>query len=242
MLICKHWITFKKKPISIHKVFLFNLVFWNLFALVFEYNINQVAAFIRQSRILFFCCVFHYVFKHLGQYSDDFGTNVCLELLSCLRLAGVHFAFQITPQKEIRRGQIWRSEWPLNVASFWHQTFREFSLQKLNVLICSVAWRTILLKPVTVKTFFTHLRADIIIQHPLISISIDYFVFSDRFNQFIGTSWSLMNDMYNVTISALCFGVKRFMVKIVLHWRFKNMSNQVNRLRNVKFIQCLIRT
>nr|CAH7746255.1 unnamed protein product [Callosobruchus chinensis] len=40
--------------------------------------------------------------------------------------------------------------------------------------------------------------------------------------------------MYSVTISARCFGVKRFMVKMVLNRRFKNISNQVKQV-----IQCL---
>ena len=40
------------------------------------------------------------------------------ELVNGLRLAGLHFAFKITQQKEVRRGQIWKSGWPVNVTSF----------------------------------------------------------------------------------------------------------------------------
>ena len=57
-------------------------------------------SFLNTTRIKWppLCCVFHYLFEHLGRHWDDFGTNV--ELVNGLRLAGVHFAFQITPEKE----------------------------------------------------------------------------------------------------------------------------------------------
>ncbi|CAH2007385.1 unnamed protein product [Acanthoscelides obtectus] len=44
--------------------------------------------------------------------------------------------------------------------------------------------------------------------------------------------------MYIVTISARCFGVKRFMTKIVVNCRFRNTYNQITRFVNIKVIRC----
>lgn len=74
----------------------------------------------------------------------------------------------------MRRAENWRSGWPVNAANFLHHTSWEFSLHKLHY----VAWGTVLLKPLTVQTYFPHIWADIMNQHPPISILIDCLAFS----------------------------------------------------------------
>lgn len=86
--------------ISIYGVFLLNLVLYNLFGLVFKYYIDQVAAFIGKYKMWLFCGGFHYHVEHLVWYSGNFSMNVCYELFNGLRVAGVHFAFQILHKKK----------------------------------------------------------------------------------------------------------------------------------------------
>lgn len=158
------------------QVLLFNLVHYNLSRILFwtQHQLNGRLYWPQQNVLV----LLRFPKPFLAMLSI-FCANIYFELINGLKLAGVLFAFWKTSQKEIRSSEIWRSGWPVNTSSFWHYTFSEFPLKKINCLICSVTWRTVLLKPKIVKTFCGQTTWANIHRYRFISV-LDCFVFSEE--------------------------------------------------------------
>ena len=108
--------------------FFINLPFYNLPQLIFENNIDEVAAVIGETKASSFFGIFHHIGQRLGRYRCHFGSNVVFELFYGLWLIGINFTLQKSPQKEVRWSQIWRSWRPVNITVCVNTTDRLFSM------------------------------------------------------------------------------------------------------------------
>lgn len=109
------------------------------------------------------CC--ESIRKHLYDIYHNKISNFCLpirgsiamisvrmfELVNGRTITGVYFAFQKQAEIDVKRCEICRSKCPINNSYFWHQISLKYFLEKLKRFNRSVAWRTALLKPVTVN-------------------------------------------------------------------------------------------
>ena len=95
----KYWITLIIPNIFRKVFFLSSLPFYNLSQLIFENNIDEVAAVIGETKASSFFGIFH----HIDQLFYD------------LWLIGINFALQKSPQKEVRWSQIRGSWWTVNI-------------------------------------------------------------------------------------------------------------------------------
>ena len=113
---CKYWITLIIFNIF-RKVFfsLLSLPFYNLFQLIFENNIDKVAAVIGETKSSSFFGIFHHIGQRLGRYLCHIASNVVFELFYGLWLIGINLTLQKSTQKEVWWSQIRGSWWAVNI-------------------------------------------------------------------------------------------------------------------------------
>ena len=102
------------------------------------------------------CSIFHRFRQHFGRNGGYFFTNVVLELFYGPWLVNVNLWLQISPQEEVRRRQIGRTRWPVQITTFRHQTARKQFLQEIDCYATFVRWSAILLKPELSHTLSTN--------------------------------------------------------------------------------------
>ena len=120
-----------------------------------------------------FCSIFHRFRQHFGRNSGYFFTNVVLELFYGPWLVNVNLWLQISPQEEVRRRQIGRTRWPVQITTFRHQTARKQFLQKIDCYATCVRWSAVLLKPELSHTLSTNNWHHKIGHHVAITLLVD---------------------------------------------------------------------
>lgn len=76
----------------------------NSLELLFYNNSHQRETFTGHNKIRHFCYFLHNFIEYLDGLSDDFTTNVSLELVNGPGIVGLYFAFKKTTHKEVWKG------------------------------------------------------------------------------------------------------------------------------------------